>query len=139
MKCTKCGIEFNSNYCPNCGQKFVANAPSKWIKTRFAFGITNLSLGVFFMFTIFSSEGGLATNTRTMASACFFVMTAIITIIGKQSKGLTITSIVFYSFGILYNLTACFIVPGHILLVIIMTVFLTLTCVSLKDKTSFGK
>ena len=147
--CPKCGKQVEqlsasyntnyNNYYPNHDQKSIVNAPSKWIKTRFAFGVTNLSLGIFFMSVIFSSEGGLANNPRMLVSAWFFITTAIITIIGKKSKGLTITSIVFYSFGILYNLMACFIVPSHIFFVLIMTIFLTLTCVSLKDYRSFIK
>lgn len=139
MKCQKCGSEHANNYCPNCGTKSAPLAVSKWAKMRFAFGITNLVVGLYFLFTILSSEGGIDNNTRMMVSAWFFSMTGLIALIGKQSKGLTITSIVFYSLGILYNLIMTFELASHVYLVIIMTVFLTLTCVSLKDSKSFKK
>lgn len=137
MKCTKCGTEFTSNYCPNCGKKAPYKTP--WAKIRAGFSITNITIGVFFVMTILLSEGGITNNTRMMTSAWFLLVTGIIGIIGKQNKGLTITSIVFYSLGIFYNLVMTFQLASHIFFVIIMTVFLTLTCVSLKDTKSFTK
>ena len=137
MKCSKCGTEFSSNFCPHCGKK--AHKPTSWPKVRANFSITNIIIGFIFLLAILKSDGGISGNTRMLASAWFLLVTGIVGFIGKRNKCLTIISIVFYSLGILYNLVMTFQLASHIYIVVFMTVFLTLTCVSLKDSKSFIK
>ena len=111
--------------------------PSRWIKVRKAFGITDLSIGIMFFLMIISSDGGIENNSRMMATSWFLVWCGILQLIGTHRKGFTIASIVFYSLGIIFNFVCMFQYAAHFFIVVIMTVFITLTSVSLSDKTSF--
>lgn len=149
INCPECGKEISdkATACPNCGfpvKNASTNIPKpttshyNFIKMRTGFGITDLSLGIMLLIMVLQSEGGVANNSRIMGTSWFFIITGILCIIGKQNKGFTIASIVFYSLGIIYNLAMSFKVIAHFLFVIIMIVFLTLTAVSLSYRNSFN-
>ena len=142
IKCPSCGAEIDNSvsvYCNICGKKISNNLKNGWVKMRKAFGITDLVIGIMFFTMIISSDGGIQNNSRMMGTSWFLICCGILQLIGYHRKGFTIASIVFYSLGIIFNFVCMFQYAAHFFIVVIMTVFITLTSVSLSDKTSFYK
>ena len=112
---------------------------NKWTKMRKAFGITDLVIGIMFFLMIISSDGGRENNGRMMGTSWFLLWCGGLQLIGLRRKGATIASIVFYTFGAMYNFACISQYPAHLVIVIIMTAFLILTAVSLDYDENFNK
>lgn len=110
---------------------------SKKAKMRRAFGITDVVIGFVFLVMILMSDGGIENNSRMMTVSWFLVWTGGLGILGARKFGITVASIVFYSLGILYNLSCIMLYPAHVVIATMLIVFLILVCVSLADKDSF--
>lgn len=147
ISCPECGKEISDKAaaCPGCGAPVkiirtipqTASKPHSWDKTRFSFGVTSLVIGILLFIMVITSSGGIRENSRIMGTSWFFTVCGLLGIFGKRKKWATVTSIVIYSFGIIYNLTMALQVIAHLFLAALMIVFLVLICVSLCEKNSF--
>lgn len=148
INCSECGREVSNKAttCPNCGAPvkykniYVSRPVQKlepiskntnYSNIRLGFGITNLSIGTLIFIAVLSSNGGIEKNTLQMSGAWFMFITGLITVIGRNKKGLIITSIVFYSFTVLILIAIMLTLSNFSFLAIMNIVFLILTCVSL--------
>ena len=142
IKCPRCGTEIDNSasaYCNVCGKKIANRLKNGWVKMRKAFGITDLAIGIMFFLMIISSDGGIENNGRMMGTSWFLLWCGGLQLIGLRRKGATIASIVFYTFGAMYNFACISQYPAHLVIVIIMTAFLILTAVSLDYDENFNK
>lgn len=147
-KCNECGKKVSDRAisCPNCGNPLnkkpsctvddlKENRKTSYGNIRLGFGITNLSIGLLIFIAVLSSTGGIEGNILQMSGAWFMFITGLITICGRNKKSLIITSIIFYSFTIMFLFIISSTVKAFSLLTIMNIVFLILTSISFfKDK-----
>lgn len=141
IKCPECGKEISnqSQNCPNCGYPMRNNKfKNGWALTRKIIGTIDAIIMFFFFMAINQSEGGLLGNTRIAGITWIFACSAILNCIFFKKKWATITSVVFYSFGIIANFFFSARNVSHLYLMVIMIVFLIINCVSLSKKESFS-
>lgn len=163
INCPECGkkISDKATACPSCGypikehpeEKSQTNLPTpkkceypsktgaepQWAKMRRRFSIVNLAIGFFLLAAVLRSKGGIYGNQRIMISSFLSIAVGIVAFEGFRNARLTIVSIVLYSIGILYNLLAATVAPGHLILATIHIIFLILTSVSLSKGNTFEK
>lgn len=133
--CPRCKAKLSgkNQYCWKCG----CLLKNSWAGMRKGFGITDLVIGTLFMCLILGSEGGIGNNTRMCVVSWFFIWCGLLDTFGYQRRWAIAASIPFYVLGIIFNFVFMFEYPTHILLMGIMTVFLTFICISFTDKESF--
>lgn len=148
INCSECGkqVSDKATVCPNCGapvkySNIYVSRPTQKLEPiskstnygsiRLGFGITNLSIGALIFIAVLSSNGGIENNTLQMTGAWFMFITGLLTVIGRNKKGLVITSIVFYSFTVLILIAIMSTLSNFSFLAIMNILFLVLTCVSL--------
>lgn len=115
----------------------MVKSKNGWTKMRMGFGIADLTIGIMFLAMILTSDGGIENNSRMMGTSWFLIWCGMFSFLGKRKRWATITSIVFYSIGILYNISNSIYYPAHLLIALMMIVFLILTSISLAMKDSF--
>lgn len=110
---------------------------TKYTKMRKAFGIADLVIGCLTFLLILTSNEKIIGNMRIAGTSCFFIWCGVLQLWGLHKKSITITSIIFYFIGIIYNLFSAFMVPAHIVFILLMVVFLIFSSISLSDDKGF--
>lgn len=154
IKCPECEklISEKAEECPNCGFPLSVQQVTviddceemtqiefrkieSFVKIRFWFGVSCLFLaGLFFLIALDLEPE----RAQEMFSFSFYlIFTGLFGISGKRNKGLTITSVIFYSISVLCALSITFKYPECGIVLVVLSVFLILVCVSLSCKNSF--
>ena len=118
-----------------CGQELNSKHAKKFILMRRTFNIINLILAGIICLISVNNHGD--NNNIFLAGGWIIGWTGLVGILGAERRGLTIASIVFYSFSILYTIFLSVDSVLYFFVAIMLIIFLSLTCISLANKNSF--
>lgn len=150
IKCPECGKEVSdkANVCVSCGFplynmnfKHTKAETSKhtWITMRKAFGIVDLVLCLLLILLAIAINDGFFIYSRIVGTCWFLACSGILNTFWSSGKWSTIISMVFYFFGVLYNLISAFETEVYLLIVVMSINFLAFNLISLKKMNQIGK